>query len=111
MTSNVGAREVKDFGSGVGFKASYGTQASGDKSKSLIEGALKRVFRPEFLNRVDDVVFFLLWRKSTSSRSSTCTLAKVFKRINTMGFEVKLTDKAKDYIADKGLTSNLVPVR
>ncbi|MEY3444442.1 MAG: hypothetical protein RLZZ519_2723, partial [Bacteroidota bacterium] len=100
MTSNVGAREVKEFGSGVGFKAST-TQAS-DKSKSLIEGALKRVFRPEFLNRVDDVVFFQPLEKEHIFKIIDLQLAKVFKRINTMGFEVKLTDKAKDYIADKG---------
>jgi ATP-dependent Clp protease ATP-binding subunit ClpC len=100
MTSNVGAREVKDFGSGVGFKSS--NTSTTEKSKSLIEGALKRVFRPEFLNRVDDVVFFQSLDKEHIFKIIDLQLAKVFKRINLMGFEVKLTDKAKDYIADKG---------
>ena len=100
MTSNVGAREVKDFGSGVGFKTSQA--AASDKVKSLIEGALKRVFRPEFLNRVDDVVLFQPLEKEHIFRIIDLQLSKVFKRIQLMGFEVKLTDKAKDYIADKG---------
>jgi ATP-dependent Clp protease ATP-binding subunit ClpC len=100
MTSNVGAREVKDFGAGVGFKSN--NTSTTEKSKSLIEGALKRVFRPEFLNRVDDVVFFQTLEKEHIFQIIDLQLAKVFRRINTMGFEVKLTDKAKDYIADKG---------
>ncbi len=100
MTSNVGAREVKDFGQGVGFKSS--STSTSEKSNNLIEGALKRVFRPEFLNRVDDVVFFKSLEKEHIFKIIDLQLAKVFKRINLMGFEVKLTDKAKDYIADKG---------
>jgi ATP-dependent Clp protease ATP-binding subunit ClpC len=100
MTSNVGAREVKDFGSGVGFKSSATQNA--DKTKSLIEGALKRVFRPEFLNRVDDVVFFQPLEKEHIFQIIDLQLSKVFKRINSMGYHVKLTEKAKGYIADKG---------
>ena len=100
MTSNVGAREVKDFGQGVGFKSN--STSTAEKSNNLIEGALKRVFRPEFLNRVDDVVFFKTLEKEHIFKIIDLQLAKVFKRINTMGFEVKLTDKAKEYIADKG---------
>jgi ATP-dependent Clp protease ATP-binding subunit ClpC len=100
MTSNVGAREVKDFGQGVGFKSN--STSTTEKSNNLIEGALKRVFRPEFLNRVDDVVFFKTLEKEHIFKIIDLQLAKVFKRINTMGFEVKLTDKAKEFIADKG---------
>ena len=104
MTSNVGAREVKDFGAGVGFKASSGTAAvaAGDKAKGLIEGALKRVFRPEFLNRVDDVVFFSSLEKEHIFKIIDLTLAKVFKRIRTLGYEISISDKAKEFIANKG---------
>jgi ATP-dependent Clp protease ATP-binding subunit ClpC len=100
MTSNVGAREVKDFGQGVGFKSN--STSTAEKSNNLIDGALKRVFRPEFLNRVDDAVFFKTLEKEHIFKIIDLQLAKVFKRINLMGFEVKLTDKAKEFIADKG---------
>ncbi|HHG84937.1 MAG TPA: ATP-dependent Clp protease ATP-binding subunit, partial [Bacteroidetes bacterium] len=100
MTSNVGAREVKDFGSGVGFRTSGGN--SEDKTRSLIEGALKRVFRPEFLNRVDDVVFFSSLERESIFKIIDLQLEVVFHRIKNMGYNVKLTEKAKDFIADKG---------
>ncbi|MEM7035571.1 MAG: ATP-dependent Clp protease ATP-binding subunit [Bacteroidota bacterium] len=101
MTSNVGAREVKDFGSGVGFKQA-GSASSNDRVKSLIEGALKKVFRPEFLNRVDDVVFFQGLEKEHIFKIIDLQLDKVFVRIKNMGYNVKLTQKAKEFIADKG---------
>ena len=100
MTSNVGAREVKDFGSGVGFKTA--SSANNEKARGLIEGALKRVFRPEFLNRIDDVVFFQSLEKEHIFQIIDLALAKVFKRINVMGYEVSISDKAKAFIADKG---------
>jgi ATP-dependent Clp protease ATP-binding subunit ClpC len=100
MTSNVGAREVKDFGSGVGFKTN--ANAGAEKARGLIEGALKRVFRPEFLNRIDDVVFFSSLEKTHIFEIIDLALAKVFKRITTMGYEIGISDKAKEFIADKG---------
>jgi ATP-dependent Clp protease ATP-binding subunit ClpC len=100
MTSNVGAREVKDFGSGVGFKTN--ANAGAEKAKGLIEGALKRVFRPEFLNRIDDVVFFSSLEKSHIFQIIDLALAKVFKRITTMGYEIGISDQAKEFIANKG---------
>lgn len=100
MTSNVGAREVKDLGAGVGFRTNAAT--SNDRIKSLIEGALKRVFRPEFLNRVDDVVFFQSLEKESIFKIIDLQLKAVFQRIHEMGFEVSLTEEAKEFIADKG---------
>lgn len=100
MTSNVGAREVKDFGAGVGFRTN--AASSQDKTKGIIEGALKRVFRPEFLNRVDDVVFFDTLEKEHIFKIIDLQLAKVFARIVKMGYSVNLTEKAKEFIADKG---------
>lgn len=102
MTSNVGAREVKDFGGGVGFASQSRKARSYDAIKNVIEGALKRVFRPEFLNRVDDVVFFTPLEREHIFKIIDLQLKSVFKRINDMGYEVELTDKAKDFIADKG---------
>ncbi len=100
MTSNVGAREVKDMGAGVGFKTN--STPSNDRIRSLIEGALKRVFRPEFLNRVDDVVFFQSLEKEHIFEIIDLQLRKVFQRINQMGYGVSLTESAKEYIAEKG---------
>lgn len=100
MTSNVGAREVKDMGSGVGFRSN--SSPSNDRIKTLIEGALKRVFRPEFLNRVDDVVFFQSLEKEHIFEIIDLQLRKVFERINKMGYGVSLTTDAKEFIADKG---------
>ena len=100
MTSNVGAREVKDMGAGVGFRTN--ANANNDRIKSLIEGALKRVFRPEFLNRVDDVVFFQSLEKESIFKIIDLQLQAVFKRITEMGYHVSLTEEAKEFIADKG---------
>lgn len=100
MTSNVGAREVKDMGAGVGFKTN--AAPSNERIRSLIEGALKRVFRPEFLNRVDDVVFFQSLEKEHIFEIIDLQLRKVFQRINQMGYGVKLTENAKEFIAEKG---------
>jgi ATP-dependent Clp protease ATP-binding subunit ClpC len=102
MTSNVGAREVKDFGSGVGFSTkSKQTQAT-ESTRNVIEGALRRVFRPEFLNRVDEAIFFSPLEKSHIHQIIDLQLNKVFKRVLTMGYTVEITEPAKNFIADKG---------
>ncbi|MCL4105809.1 UNVERIFIED_CONTAM: hypothetical protein GTU68_012447 [Idotea baltica] len=82
--------------------SNVGAPPSNDRIKSLIEGALKRVFRPEFLNRVDDVVFFQSLEKEHIFEIIDLQLRKVFERINNMGYGVKLTTEAKEFIADKG---------
>ncbi|MBQ2907087.1 MAG: ATP-dependent Clp protease ATP-binding subunit [Bacteroidales bacterium] len=102
MTSNIGSRQLKDFGQGVGF----GTQAKKDGkdeySRSVIENALKRSFAPEFLNRIDDVIIFNSLERGDIHKIIDVELKKVFKRIEDMGFTVELTEKAHDFIAEKG---------
>ena len=102
MTSNIGSRQLKDFGQGVGF----GTQAKKDGkdeySRSVIENALKRSFAPEFLNRIDDVLIFNSLEKTDIHKIIDVELKKVFKRIDEMGYSLELTEKAHDYIAEKG---------
>ena len=102
MTSNIGSRQLKDFGQGVGF----GTQAKKDGkdeySRSVIENALKRSFAPEFLNRIDDVIIFNSLERHDIHKIIEVELKKVFKRIEDMGFTVELTEKAHDFIAEKG---------
>ncbi len=102
MTSNIGARQVKDFGQGVGFgTAAKKSQADGHQ-KSVIENALKKAFAPEFLNRIDDVVVFNALEREHIHKIIDIELEKLFARIRDIGYELKLTDKAKDYIAEKG---------
>lgn len=102
MTSNIGSRQLKDFGQGVGF----GTQAKKDSkdkySRAVIENALKRSFAPEFLNRIDEVVIFESLNKENINQIIDIELKKVFARIKEMGYEPELTEKARNYIVEKG---------
>ncbi|RZJ19544.1 MAG: ATP-dependent Clp protease ATP-binding subunit, partial [Acinetobacter sp.] len=105
MTSNIGARQLKDFGAGVGFSTSAKVNQSDAHSRGVIENALKRAFAPEFLNRVDDVVVFNSLGKDEIFRIIDIELKSLFGRVHNLGYEVKLTDGAKEFIADKGFDS------
>jgi len=102
MTSNIGARKLKDFGQGVGFGTAAKTSQADDNAKSIIENALKKAFAPEFLNRVDDVVVFNALEKEDINKIIDIELEKLYNRIKDLGYHLTLTNKAKDYIADKG---------
>ena len=102
MTSNIGARKLKDFGSGVGFGTSAALAQESDHAKGVIENALKKAFAPEFLNRIDDVIVFNALEKEDIGKIIDIELVKLIDRIKDLGYTLKLTDKAKDYIADKG---------
>jgi len=102
MTSNIGARKLKDFGSGVGFGTSSQKAQADDNAKSIIEGALKKAFAPEFLNRIDDVVVFNALEREDIHKIIDIELNKLFARIKDLGYNLKLSKEAKDYIADKG---------
>ncbi len=106
MTSNIGARQLKDFGQGVGFTTSAKTNQADAHSRGVIENALKRAFAPEFLNRVDDVVVFNTLGKDEIFKIIDIELKSLFDRVITLGYEVKLTENAKDFIADKGFDIN-----
>ncbi|WP_432410726.1 ATP-dependent Clp protease ATP-binding subunit [Rasiella sp. SM2506] len=102
MTSNIGARKLKDFGSGVGFGTASQMSQADANAKSVIENALKKTFAPEFLNRVDDVMVFNNLEREDIHKIIDIELAKLYGRINEIGYTLKLSEKAKDYIADKG---------
>ncbi len=102
MTSNIGARQLKDFGQGVGFGTSAKKAQAEEHSKSVIENALKKAFAPEFLNRIDDVVVFNPLEREDIHLIIDIELEKLYKRIKGLGYELTLSEKAKDYIADKG---------
>ncbi len=102
MTSNIGSRQLKDFGAGVGFGTASKKQQADSHAKSVIENALKKSFAPEFLNRIDDVIIFNTLEKEDIHAIIDIELEKLLGRIDGLGYTLKLSDKAKDYIADKG---------
>jgi ATP-dependent Clp protease ATP-binding subunit ClpC len=102
MTSNIGARQIKDFGQGVGFGTAAKKSQADSHQKSVIENALKKAFAPEFLNRIDDVMVFNPLEREHIHQIIDIELKKLYDRIKDIGYELKLTDKAKDYISDKG---------
>lgn len=102
MTSNIGARKLKDFGQGVGFGTTAQKSQVDDNARSVIENALKKAFAPEFLNRIDDVVIFNSLEREDIHKIIDIELAKLYDRIDGLGYNLILTDKAKDFIAEKG---------
>ncbi len=102
MTSNIGARQLKDFGAGVGFGTSSKVAQADEHAKGIIENALKKSFAPEFLNRIDDIVVFNALEREQIHSIIDIELDKLLHRISDLGYTLKLSDKAKDYIADKG---------
>jgi len=102
MTSNIGARQLKDFGQGVGFGTSAKISQADENSKSIIENALKKAFSPEFLNRIDDVIVFNALEKHDINLIIEIELKKLYARIKELGYQLNLSDSAKAFIADKG---------
>jgi len=105
MTSNIGARQLKDFGEGVGFATASRIQNAEENNKAVIEKALKRTFSPEFLNRIDDVVIFNSLTRDNIFEIIDILMKGVMKRLVNLGFTMELSSQAKDFIADKGYDS------
>ena len=102
MTSNIGVRQLKDFGEGVGFATAARQQSSEENNKAVIEKALKRTFSPEFLNRIDDVVIFNSLTQEHIFEIIDILMKGVMKRLSNLGFSLELTEDAKKFIAEKG---------
>jgi len=102
MTSNVGTRQLKDFGKGVGFNTPAETAMDSEFSRGVIQKALNRTFAPEFLNRIDDVVMFDQLSKDSIKLIIDLELKGIFGRVMALGYKLELTPETKDYIADKG---------
>lgn len=102
MTSNIGARQLKDFGAGVGFATSARIENEDEANKAVIERALKKTFSPEFLNRIDDVVIFNSLSKDNIFSIIDILMKGVLKRLASLGFSLELTAEAKSFLADKG---------
>jgi len=102
MTSNIGVRQLKDFGEGVGFATSARSQSSEENNKAVIEKALKRTFSPEFLNRIDDVIIFNSLTKENIFQIIDILMKDVMRRLSSLGFTLELSEDAKNFIAEKG---------
>ena len=105
MTSNVGARQVKDFGRGLGFETASQKSQSKEIEKSVIEKELKKTFSPEFLNRIDDIVVFNNLDKKDIRKIVDIELVYLIKRINQLGYDIEISETAKDFISEKGFDS------
>lgn len=102
MTSNIGVRDLKDFGTGIGFSTQLKRDNEDAMIKDTIQKALKKTFSPEFLNRLDDVIIFNSLSREHIHEIIDISLKKLLSRIEAMGYEISLTEKAKDFLAEKG---------
>jgi ATP-dependent Clp protease ATP-binding subunit ClpC len=102
MTSNIGVRQLKDFGQGVGFATQSRQESTEETSKGIIQNALKKTFSPEFLNRIDDVVIFNSLDQDDIFNIIDITLNDLFARLDNMGYKLTLADDAKKFVAEKG---------
>jgi len=102
MTSNIGVRQLKDFGAGVGFSTQAKKDSMDSHTKNVIQKALSKTFSPEFLNRIDDVVIFNSLTQKDIFKIIDIALRDVFKRLENLGYEVELTDGAKEFLSEKG---------
>ncbi|HIO71961.1 MAG TPA: ATP-dependent Clp protease ATP-binding subunit, partial [Flavobacteriales bacterium] len=102
MTSNIGSRQLSDFGKGVGFNTKARDESGAHYSKSVIQNALKKAFSPEFLNRVDDVIIFDALTRDSIHKIIEIELQQLYGRVEDLGYELKINDQAKDFIVEKG---------
>jgi ATP-dependent Clp protease ATP-binding subunit ClpC len=102
MTSNIGSRQIKDFGRGVGFSTSKSAEEDNEHTRSIIDKALKKTFAPEFLNRIDDVVIFNTLEKKHIFEIIDIEISELYKRVEQLKYKLLITTEAKDFIAEKG---------
>ncbi len=102
MTSNIGSRDLKDFGRGVGFNTGKSSADENENAKYIIQKALKKAFAPEFLNRIDDVIMFNALDKGHIHQIIDLEIGDLYKRVESLNYKLVLSEEAKDFIADKG---------
>ena len=102
MTSNIGVRQLKDFGTGVGFNTEARQKMEADDSRAIIQNALKKTFSPEFLNRIDDIVIFNSLDQEQIFQVIDIALKDVYARLKSMGYGLILSDEAKKFVSEKG---------
>ncbi len=102
LTSNIGTRDLKDFGDGVGFGTNAKKTNTDARARSTIENALKKAFAPEFLNRIDDIIIFNSLQQQDIKKIIDLELSKLYSRLDKLGYKVELSEDAKDFISEKG---------
>ncbi|HSH20011.1 MAG TPA: ATP-dependent Clp protease ATP-binding subunit, partial [Draconibacterium sp.] len=102
MTSNIGSRQLKDFGQGVGFNINKSAESENENAKYVIQKALKKAFAPEFINRIDDVVMFNQLDKKQIHKIIDIEIKDLYKRVESLNYKLKISSAAKDFIAEKG---------
>lgn len=106
MTSNIGSRQLKEFGTGVGFGTNTKTENKEKESKMVVETQLKRFFSPEFLNRIDDIIIFNSLQKEQIVEILEIRMKRMLRRIEDLGYKITITDKAKEFLAEKGFDAD-----
>ncbi len=106
LTSNIGTRQIAEFGHGIGFDTQSRKATSDEQTKSILQKALQKTFAPEFLNRIDDVIMFNSLCKEDINKIIDLELKGLYSRVNSLGFQLKITSAAKDFIAERGFDAN-----
>ncbi len=106
LTSNIGTRQISEFGHGVGFDTTAKKSTRDEQTKSILQKALQKTFAPEFLNRIDDVVMFNSLSKEDINKIIDIELTGLYERVRTLGYEIKISNPARDFIAEKGWDAN-----
>jgi ATP-dependent Clp protease ATP-binding subunit ClpC len=102
MTSNIGARQLADFGTGVGFGTKAQSDSRDENTQAVIQNALRKAFSPEFLNRIDDIIMFNSLKREDIFKIIDLELKKLYQRLDNLGYHIELTEAAKDFIVEKG---------
>jgi ATP-dependent Clp protease ATP-binding subunit ClpC len=106
LTSNIGTRQISEFGHGVGFDTSSKKASRDEQTKSILQKALQKTFAPEFLNRIDDVVMFNSLTKENINKIIDIELKGLYDRVKSLGFQLKISNAARDFIAERGFDAN-----
>ncbi|HOP59352.1 MAG TPA: ATP-dependent Clp protease ATP-binding subunit [Bacteroidales bacterium] len=102
LTSNIGTRQIAEFGHGIGFDTQAKKASRDEQTKSILQKALQKTFAPEFLNRVDDVIMFNSLDKEDINKIIELELQGLFDRVRSLGYQLKIAPAARDFLAERG---------
>jgi ATP-dependent Clp protease ATP-binding subunit ClpC len=106
LTSNIGTRQISEFGHGIGFDTQAKKSTRDEQTRSILQKALQKTFAPEFLNRIDDVIMFNSLGKEEINKIIDLELKGLFDRVQSLGYQLKIAPAARDYIAERGFDAN-----
>ncbi|MCU0362897.1 MAG: ATP-dependent Clp protease ATP-binding subunit [Bacteroidales bacterium] len=106
LTSNIGTRQISEFGHGIGFDTAAKKASRDEHARSILQKALQKTFAPEFLNRIDDVIMFNSLGKEEINKIIDIELKGLYDRVKSLGYNIKISAAARDFIAEKGFDAN-----